>query len=58
MLNDDIEEFIALVEGYYRLFVNADRTLLTGDHVRNNNIEMDGKIINNHYITILSAIQM
>ena len=53
MLNDDAEEFIALVEGYYRLFVNADRTLLTSDHVHNNNTETDGKDYCNQIYNLL-----
>ena len=43
MLNEDVHDFIALVEGYYRLYVNPNRTLLReSKHTQNNNTDPTG----------------
>ena len=44
MLNEDVHEFIALVEGYYRLYVNPNRSLLRENTPpQNNNTDPTGR---------------
>ena len=43
MLNEDVHDFIALVEGYFRLYVNGGKNLLKMVQVANNNTDPDGK---------------
>ena len=44
MLNEDVHDFIALVEGYYRLYVNPHRSLLREVQLtQNNNTDPTGK---------------
>ena len=37
MLNEDVRDFLALVEGYYRLYVDPNRTLLRDTSALHNN---------------------
>ena len=44
MLNEDVRDFIALVEGYYRLYVNPHRSLLREVQLtQNNNTDPTGR---------------
>lgn len=43
MLSGDVGDFVGLVEGYYRLFVDKEGVLLKMDENKNNNTETDGE---------------
>ena len=46
MLNEDVHDFIALVEGYYRLYVNPHRSLLREVQLtQNNNTDPTGRYL-------------
>ncbi len=44
LLTEEIHDFVALVEGYHRLFVDKDSSLLKeSPHTHNNNSEAGGQ---------------
>ncbi len=43
MMNDDVRDFVAMIEGYYHLYVDKNKTLLKVEDSTNNNTEQKGK---------------
>jgi hypothetical protein len=43
MLSDDVHDFVVLVEGYYHLFVDPNRSPVKVDDTQNNNEESEGE---------------